>query len=54
MAHGVHPAMKAVKAPGREPALDRVLAEPERDELSSPDDTVLAARERRDSEVRVT
>ena len=51
--HGVNPAMKAMKAAGCEPAVDRVVTQAERDELPSRDDAVLPAREPGDSQVRV-
>ena len=48
MAHGVHPAMKAMEPSGGEAALDRVLAKPQDHELPAGDDAVLTTRDRRD------
>jgi hypothetical protein len=42
MADRVHPAMDGVKPPARDPAIDRIVAEPERHELAAGDDAVLA------------
>jgi hypothetical protein len=51
--HRVDPAIKAMKPPSRKPALDRVLAETELDELPACDDAVLPSRDRGDPLVRV-
>jgi hypothetical protein len=53
VAHRVNPAMKAMKPPGSEPALDRILAKAEPDELPSRDDSVLPPRDHGDPLVRV-
>jgi hypothetical protein len=51
--HRVNPAVKGMKAPGAESAIDRISAQPELHELSSADDAVLAVGECRDLVVRV-
>ena len=54
MAHGVHPAVKEVKAAALEPVADRPPPEPESEQLRTPDDAVLLPGEPGDDLVRLT
>src|SRR4051812_26579553 len=50
--NGVDAAVHPMQPPSRDPAIDRVLAQPDFDQLPSTDDAVLSAGERGDSSLK--